>query len=302
MKRRIFAKMISVAALAAGLTVSLIGDGLSSRGGYHYSNRVAVLEYHHIDPRASDYTLTPETFEKHLELLQANHYHVISMQEFIGFLQGRLSVPPDAVVITFDDGYESFYRYAYPILKKHGMVATNFLIISYLGKNPGIPFLTWDEIRTMKQDGFSFYSHTYNAHDFVAGRNGKSVDPLTDPIFLKESGRMETEEEYRQRVEEDLTKADDVLESQLGTQDKLLCLPHGRYNQTLLELSEEAGISYIFTGQDGLNGRGDKLIRRINAGAASPAKLMQKLNDETTLTGNLKIVLKNFIQSNRMSE
>ncbi|MCZ8515039.1 polysaccharide deacetylase family protein [Paenibacillus filicis] len=105
---------------------------------------------------AADYTLTPETFKKHLELLESNYYHVISMQEFVGFLYGGNPVPLDAVVITFDDWYESFYRYAYPILKKHGMVVTNFMLVSYLGTNPGILFLSWDEITAMGKTAIAF--------------------------------------------------------------------------------------------------------------------------------------------------
>lgn len=140
MKRPFILKSICVLFTALILTYALINDTLKTSEGYHFSNRVAVLEYHHIDPQASEYTLTPDAFKQHLEVLKANHYHVISMQEFIGFLNGQRSVPPDAVVITFDDGYESFYKYAYPLLKEENMVATNFIIVSYLETNPGIPF------------------------------------------------------------------------------------------------------------------------------------------------------------------
>lgn len=285
-------------------TCAFVNDGLKSSEGAHFSNRVAVLTYHHIDPEASAFTITPETFKQHLLALKVNHYHVISMQDFIEFQDGRRSLPSDAVVITFDDGYESFYRYAYPILKEQNMVATNFIIVSYLGTNPGIPFLNWSEIQQMKNDGFSFYSHTYNAHDFAPDQNGMPVDPLTNPIYLKNSNRMENEEEYEQRVKADLLKADQIILSKLGTHDKLFCLPHGRYNQKLLDLGNQVGIEYFFTGMDGLNTSGTKLVKRINAGSANvtPEKLLHKLNDETNLFGKLKITIKNYLVSQRMSE
>ncbi|NEN86090.1 polysaccharide deacetylase family protein [Paenibacillus elgii] len=285
-------------------TCAFINDGLKSSKGTHFSNEVAVLEYHHIDPEASAYTITPEAFKQHLLALKANHYNVISMEDFIEFLEGRRSLPSDAVVLTFDDGYESFYKYAYPILKEQNMVATNFIIVNYLGTDPGTPFLNWNEIQEMKNDGFSFYSHTYNAHDFAADLNGKPVDPLTNPIYLQNRNRMETEEEYEQRVKADLVQADQIIESKLGAHDKLFCLPHGRYNEKLLELGNTVGIQYFFTGMDGLNAPGTKLVKRINAGSAdvTPGKLLHKLNDETTLIGRLKITLKNYLTSQRMSE
>lgn len=303
MKRPFILKSICLLFTALILTYALINDTLKTNEGYHFSNRVAVLEYHHIDPQASDYTLTPDAFTQHLEVLKANHYHVISMQEFIGFLNGQRSVPPDAVVITFDDGYESFYKYAYPLLKEENMVATNFIIVSYLETNPGIPFLKWNEIKQMKNDGFSFYSHTDHSHDFATGNNGKLVDPLTEPIYLQDKNRMESEEEYKQRVKADLTQADQNIQDKLGTQDKLFCLPHGRYNKALLDLGSQVGIQYFFTGIDGLNTSGTKLIKRINAGSAkvSPEKLLSKLNDETSVAGKIKITLKNLIVSGRTS-
>jgi biofilm PGA synthesis lipoprotein PgaB len=304
MKKHNFLKLIGVLFVVVILVFTFINDGIKSHEGFHYSNRVAVLEYHHIDPIASAYTITPEAFKNHLQVLKANHYHVISMKAFIDFLNGKQSVPADAVMITFDDGYESFYHYAYPLLKEQGMVATNFLIVSYLETNPGTPFLKWNEIQQMKPDGFSFYSHTYNAHDIASDSKGKPIDPLTNPIYLKDKARMETKEEYEQRVKADLNQANQVIESKLGKQDKLFSLPHGRYNKEVLELGSQVGIQYYFTGIDGLNTPGTKLIKRINAGAknVTSKKLLSKLNDETTVTGKLKVTLKNFIVGQRMSD
>ncbi|MEC0144641.1 polysaccharide deacetylase family protein [Paenibacillus alginolyticus] len=272
-------------------------------GGYHFSNRVAVLEYHHIDPNASDYTITPETFRNHLAALKANHYNVISMQQFIDFLNGKHSVPPDAVVLTFDDGYESFYKYAYPALKEQNMTATNFIIVNYLGTNPETPFLNWDEIKEMKNDGFGFYSHTYNSHDLSIDQSGNPVSPLTNPIFLKDKNRMETQEEYKLRVKADLMKAEEIIQSKLGNQDKIFCFPHGRYNQTLLDIGDQLGYSYYFTGLDGLNTTGTKLIKRVNVGSADVTanSLLRILHGETSVIGNLRIILKNILVKHRMA-
>jgi biofilm PGA synthesis lipoprotein PgaB len=304
--RQFFIKFTIIALAGLIFIYALISDGLkNSRGsGYHFSNRVAVLEYHNIDPVSSDYTITPEAFKAQLLALKNNHYNVIPMSQFIAFLGGKQTVPPDSVVITFDDGYESFYRYAYPMLKEQNLTATNFIIVSYLETNPGIPFLTWKEIEEMKGSGFSFYSHTYNNHDFVAEPNGKLVDPLTNPIYDINKQRVETAAEYAARIKDDLSQADQIIQSKLGAQDKLFCFPHGRYNKTVLSAGDELGIQYYFTGIDGLNARGAKLIKRINAGAAkvTPAKLLQKLDDETNVLGKVKITLKNYIQGQRMSE
>jgi biofilm PGA synthesis lipoprotein PgaB len=173
-----------------------------------------------------------------------------------------------------------------------------------LGQIMGLPFLHWNEIEQMHLDGFSFYSHTYYSHDFAADAAGNPVDSLTTPIYLKGQNRMETDAEYQLRVKTDLEKADQLIAEHLGPQIQLFCFPHGRYNQTLLQIANETGIHYFFTGIDGLNTPGTTLVRRISAGTdkVTPMKLLQKLNDETTLLGRMKIMLKNFIVSQRGSE
>ncbi|WP_079911789.1 polysaccharide deacetylase family protein [Paenibacillus sp. 32352] len=267
-------------------------------GAYHYQNKVAVLTYHHIDTEESDYTISPERFREHLHALTDHQFNVISTAEFVGFLKEGKPIPPNAVVITFDDGYESYYKYAYPELKKEGMTATNFLIVNSVGdRTAESPFMTWDEIKTMNADGFDFFSHTFDSHGFNTNEKGKQVSPLTNRIWLESESRMETEEEYRSRVVKDLSQAEKVLHDQLGNTLSILCLPHGRYNQSLIDLSKQAGIQYIYTGDYGLNSKGDILIKRVTAGVPSLTGegLVAKINKETTLLGKLEDFIKNIV-------
>ncbi|WP_282942105.1 polysaccharide deacetylase family protein [Paenibacillus sp. RC67] len=267
-------------------------------GANHYQNKVAVLTYHHIDPEESEYTISPERFREHLLALTANNYKVISTSEFVAFLKDNKPIPPNAVVITFDDGYESYYKYAYPELKKQGMTSTNFLIVNSVGdRTAETPFMTWDEIKQMNNDGFDFFSHTFDSHGFNTNEKGKQVSPLTHRIWLESENRMETEDEYKNRVVKDLTQAEKMLHEQLGNTLSILCLPHGRYNQSLIDLSSQAGIHYIYTGDYGLNSTGDTLIKRVTAGVPTLTGdgLVDKINKETTLLGKMEDLLKNII-------
>lgn len=246
-----------------------------------YQNKVAVLTYHHLDPVESSITITPERFASHLEALKNNGFHVISVEDFIDFLQKKKSVPPNAVVLTFDDGYESVYKYAYPILKSEGMTATVFLIVSYIedGTLRQPPILNWKEIMEMHSGGISFYSHSYNSHDTVI-KNGKELSMLTTNLLKKPGGQFETDNEYRARIRSDLTMADNILNDKLGNKLNLLCLPHGQFNQTVIDVANESHISYLFTGMEGFNTDKIKLIKRMNAGSPymSDRLLIKKLS------------------------
>lgn len=263
-----------------------------------FSNQVTVLTYHHVDPEESEYTISPERLREHLEALKANQFHVISTSQFVAFLKEGKPVPPNAVVITFDDGYESYYRYAYPELKKQGMTATNFLIVKSVGdREAGTPFMTWEEIKQMSKDGFDFYSHTYDAHGFGVDEKGGQLSPLTHPNWSDAAGRMETEAEYKSRVQNDLTTAETILKEQLGNKLSILCLPHGRYTQSLLDIGKQAGIDYYYTGDYGLNNHGDVLVRRVTAGVPtlSGEQLVDKINRQTTLLGKAENTIKNIV-------
>lgn len=236
----------------------------------YYKNIVAVLTYHHIALEESAYTISPQSFSNHLRALKNNHYNVISIEQFVGFLQGKANIPANAVVITFDDGYESFYQYAYPELMKQHMTATNFIIVGYID-NPFIhkpSTLNWKQISEMKKNGFSFYSHTYNTHSFVIDKNGKEVSALTNHLYKKSEQRLANDEEYKQRILNDLSKADDILGEKLGNNLTLLCFPYGIYNKEVIDIGEKVGISYFFTGKEGFNARETtKEIKRINVGS-----------------------------------
>lgn len=241
----------------------------------HYRNKVAVLTYHHLDEAESDVTVSPERFASHLQALKQNGFHIIPMQQFIGFLLHREQVPPNAVVITFDDGYESVYRLAYPMLKSENMTATVFLIVGYVGR-PG--FLNWDQIAEMRRDGFEFYSHSYMSHEAVTV-GGRAATPLVGPLADASGSRRETEAEYEARVLGDLTTANRILAEKLGNRVNLLCLPHGQYSPALLRITRRADIAYVFTGIRGFNTSHERLLKRLNAGSpdVTAAKLIAEL-------------------------
>ncbi|OPH62078.1 hypothetical protein BC351_02235 [Paenibacillus ferrarius] len=233
----------------------------------HYTNQAIFLVYHHLDEQESFVTISPAKFNQHLQVLKENHYNVISIEDYSCFQEHQKPIPPNAVVITFDDGYQSFYEKAYPLLKKAGYPATNFVVVSYVDTDyPALPFLTWKQMKEMKSDGFSFYSHTFNLHQKKPGEGGSLVPVMTNPIYLEQAKRLETEEERRQRVREDLTMAELLLKSQLGNKLSMLCFPYGDYKQSVMDEAQELGIRYFFTTKEGINSGDNREIYRLNVG------------------------------------
>jgi biofilm PGA synthesis lipoprotein PgaB len=234
----------------------------------YYRNKIVTLMYHAISPQAqrSGSSISTTAFRQQLELLKKNHFHVITIDEYADFMLNKGKVPDNAVLLTFDDGYESFYTYAYPILKEMGDTATNFVIVSTIDSyKPGAPKLTWNQMREMKRAGMSFYNHTYDEHHMITvNREGDQKPALAHLQYLTPENRVETLQEYRDRVGTDLRKADNRLHAELGNSRNILCFPYGKYSLTTLEVAKSQGISLFFTISKGINTRYDHIGYRVD--------------------------------------
>jgi|SRR5918999_1224440 peptidoglycan/xylan/chitin deacetylase (PgdA/CDA1 family) len=67
------------------------------------------------------------------------------------------------VILTFDDGYKSQYSNAKPILDIYGFKASFYIVCNYVGS--GDNRMTWEEIKSLQQEGHDIASHTMNHDD-----------------------------------------------------------------------------------------------------------------------------------------
>lgn len=98
-----------------------------------HRNALRVVTYHriahrgespHLDPRLL--SATPEGFERQMRLLGRRH-RVVSLSQVVAASDGGPSLPPRAVLVTFDDGYADLASHAIPALRRLGMPATIFV-------------------------------------------------------------------------------------------------------------------------------------------------------------------------------
>lgn len=107
------------------------------------SRRLAILRYHAIcDPHAGyadpGICVSPAAFEQHAAYLAA-HYSVLPLPEAVAALRRGATLPPNAVAITFDDGYADNLAAA-RILQRFGLSGTFFITAGCLaGEQPFWP-------------------------------------------------------------------------------------------------------------------------------------------------------------------
>ena len=107
-----------------------------------------TLMYHIVDDAIADsIAVGRNAFAEQMHLLHAEGYHALTIAEASAIAQGKLTAPPRAVLITFDDGYRDNVAHALPILAEHGLRATLFVISAYIGQrnrwNPKACYDTW---------------------------------------------------------------------------------------------------------------------------------------------------------------
>lgn len=238
--------------------------------------KIDVLMYHHFDAGHSDsVTVTPERFREHLDALIQAGYETITEEDLYQYKTNpQYRLPEKPLLITIDDGYESNYSIAYPILKDKGLRATIYVITSYRGQQPGqLRHFGWEEAKEMYDSGvINIESHTHNLHHYVTqGKTQKAA------ILARKAD--EDEASYKKRILDDLKTSRDLIRQYIGKESISLAYPYGVYDETVMKLAKEAGFKLHVTIKAGKNLRNDKLlIYRTNVdGSYSGKQLIAKL-------------------------
>jgi peptidoglycan/xylan/chitin deacetylase (PgdA/CDA1 family) len=122
---------------------------------------LTVFMYHDVvDAGASvedshrPYAISTDRFRKQLHLLgQAG----IAGTRLDAHLDPGSDIPGRACVITFDDGHESNYTHALPVLMQHGFRATFFVTAGWIGT---ASHLSWAQLRALAEAGMEIGSHS----------------------------------------------------------------------------------------------------------------------------------------------
>ncbi len=183
------------------------------------TSSLSILTFHSLDDESSVLSFLPRLFQRGMARLQESGYRTVSLPEAVERLRQGASFPDRSFVLTFDDGYQTVYEEAFPVLQRYNMSATVFLTVGAKGTtNPhdrlpsleGHPMLSWREIREMGQWGISFGAHT-----------------LTHPDLTRLPSV---------RVEAEVYHSKAIIEDMLGAPVTCFAYPFGRYDQRSREI------------------------------------------------------------------
>ncbi|MFC1827197.1 polysaccharide deacetylase family protein [Thermodesulfobacteriota bacterium] len=139
-------------------------------------SRARILLYHRVNNYSADpLTASTDLFAAHLLMLK-RYYHVRSTSWLINSLTNNKPIPPDTIIIHFDDSYKDVFINAVPLLREFDMPATFFIATGFLGTNRAYahdqkkyPFfyenMDEQDVRKIAEMGFEVGAHTVNHVD-----------------------------------------------------------------------------------------------------------------------------------------
>jgi peptidoglycan/xylan/chitin deacetylase (PgdA/CDA1 family) len=183
------------------------------------ANTLPILTFHDIEYSSSAISFPPDVFSMTIKMIAEKGLRTIPLSRIPEYLSKDASFPEDTLAITFDDGYESTYKIAFPVLKKYGMTATVFLITgdqAKKGNNEILPtfggrnMLTWVQILEMQKAGLEFGSHSITHPDLTRL-----------PLEL---------------VDREIGESRDILESTLENEVYAFAYPYGYHTPRIREI------------------------------------------------------------------
>ncbi|MGL5541375.1 MAG: polysaccharide deacetylase family protein [Erysipelotrichaceae bacterium] len=204
-----------------------------------------ALNYHRVTPASfskklltfvtqskelTTYDVDQAVFEAQLdELLEAGAYFATPL-DLADFAQSG-NYPDKCVWISFDDGDQSVYEYAFPLLQERNIPFTLFVISKHVGSNDfqNLKLASWSQLRTMVESGLATIgSHTHDFH------------------YLVEDEAVLLQAQYVKDFQRDIVQSKAILEQQLGVVVNTLAYPFGNANETIQEIVALAGYTQSF--------------------------------------------------------
>jgi peptidoglycan/xylan/chitin deacetylase (PgdA/CDA1 family) len=230
MTKKTFCTILLVACLFTGV----LAVPAASAGTEQASHAVLILDYHRFNTyQADSMTVDVSEFAFQLRYLKEHGYHFLPLARYIDYRLGKAPAPPPhSVVVTMDDGHESVYAQALPLIEQYRIPVTLFIYPSAISNAHYA--MTWKQLQALKATGlFDIQSHTY-----------------WHPNFKTEKRRL-TPSQYIKFVDFQLRRSKAVLDKKLGIHVTMLAWPYGIYDDRLIQMAKQAGYQAAFA----LNGR-----------------------------------------------
>ena len=247
------------------LAVFLAAFLLFSPFAFAKNGHFLVLNYHDIideedvEPPFDRMEVNKHFLEDQFIWLKKNGYSVVSVQAVLDAAAGKSMLPEKAILLTFDDGYLSFYSKVFPLLKKYRYPATVALVGKWMedaaANDSGKPLMNWEQVREVANSGLvEIASHTYDLHTgILANPQGNTQAAAVTRLYDDPMLIYENDGQYQARIHTAMFKSAEFIFQHTGIRPRVMVWPYGEYNALTIAEAKEAGFQITMGLVDGFN-------------------------------------------------
>ncbi len=163
-----------------------------------------------------------DDFTKHINLIKAGNLKFIKAEDFENHINSKNT--ERKILLTIDDGFESFYLNAWPILKAEKIPFILFVSTREVGANN---YMNWDQIREIAKEDFVHIGNHSHTHEYLIDRTKKEI-------------------------EEDIKKSMAIFKKELGFNSPFFSYPFGEYSLEFKKIIKDLNFKYAFGQHSGV--------------------------------------------------
>ncbi len=202
--KNIFLFVASIIKLFIFVICFLTNSNADETNFKQYSNDEGILSimYHRFNENKYPSTnIRMEIFLEHIKLIRELNYEIIDANNFQENFQ--IAKKQKKILLTIDDGFQSFYEFAWPYLKKNKIPFILFVSTEPIGNNG---YMNWEQIKEIEKENFATIGHHSHSHEYLI-------------------------EKTNQEFVDDIEKANAIFKKELGYVPKLFSYPFGEYSE-----------------------------------------------------------------------
>jgi poly-beta-1,6-N-acetyl-D-glucosamine N-deacetylase len=161
-------------------------------------------------------------FKKQLEIIQKNNIRFINPKNFKEEVINNKK--QRKILLTIDDGFLSFYKNAWPILKKDRIPFILFVSTREVGS---YNYMTWDQIKKISEEDFVEIGNHSHTHEYLVDENNEII-------------------------KSDIQKSINIFKEKLGKNSDFFSYPFGEYSENFKNIIKSLGFKYAFGQHSGV--------------------------------------------------
>jgi len=184
---------------------------------------IIALMYHRFNENKYPSTnIRNEIFLQHLDEINESKFEFISFNKFRKVIKNKIE--KNYLLLTIDDGFQSFYVNAWPVLKKRKIPFTLFVSTREVGK---YGYMTWEQIKEIDSSDLVTIGNHSHTHEYL----------------------IDWEAE---KIRNDLEKSIKIFKKELGYSPKLFSYPFGEYSSVLKKIVTDLDFEFAFGQHSGV--------------------------------------------------